>query len=139
MIVLDTNVISALMMPGMNPAMVSWLDRQPASVIWITAVSLLEVRSGLFLLPDGRRKSGLLEQFDHFLSDVVANRILSFDRNAAETAATLSAKRVAVGRIIDRMDTLIAGIVVSRRATLATRNIRHFSDLDVPLVNPWES
>ena len=138
MIVLDTNVVSALMMPGMNAGIISWLDRQPASVIWITAVSLLEVRSGLFLLPDGRRKSGLLEQFDRLLSDVVADRILPFDRNAAETAAILSAQRVAVGRVIDRMDTLIAGIVVSRRATLATRNIRHFSDLDVPLINPWD-
>ena len=139
MIVLDTNVVSALMLPGLNPAIVSWLDRQPASVIWITAVSLLEVRSRLFLLPDGTRKQGLLEQFDRLLSDVVANRILPFDRSAAETAASVSAKRVAVGRIIDRMDTLIAGIVVSRRATLATRNIRHFNDLDVPLINPWES
>jgi hypothetical protein len=139
MIVLDTNVVSALMLPGSNPAIVSWLDRQPASAIWITAVSLLEVRSGLFLLPDGRRKRGLLEQFDRLLSDVIANRILPFDRSAAETAASVSAKRVAVGRTIDRMDTLIAGIVVSRHATLATRNIKHFSDLGVPLINPWES
>jgi predicted nucleic acid-binding protein len=139
MIVLDTNVVSALMLPGSNPAIVSWLDRQPASAIWITAVSLLEVRSGLFLLPDGRRKRGLLEQFDRLLSDVIANRILPFDRSAAETAASVSAKRVAVGRTIDGMDTLIAGIVVSRHATLATRNIKHFSDLGVPLINPWES
>jgi predicted nucleic acid-binding protein len=138
MIVLDTNVISALMVPGMNTAIVSWLDRQPASVVWMTAISLLEVRSGLFLLPDGRRKGGLLEQFDRLLKDVIANRILPFDRNAAEAAATLSAQRVAIGHVIDRMDTLIAGIVVSRRATLATCNIKHFSDLDVPLINPWE-
>jgi predicted nucleic acid-binding protein len=138
MIVLDTNVISALMRPDMNPAVVSWLDRQTSSIVWITAISVLEVRSGLFLLPDGKRKSGLLERFDQFLRDEIVGRVLPFDRNAAEAASILSAKRIAVGRNIDRMDTQIAGIVVSRRAVLATRNIKDFNDLDIPLVNPWQ-
>ncbi|MEO9336417.1 type II toxin-antitoxin system VapC family toxin [Mesorhizobium sp. SB112] len=138
MIVLDTNVISALMQPDRNHAAVSWLDRQTSTIIWITAISVLEIRAGLFLLPDGRRKSGLLGRFDQLLSDVIAGRVLPFDRNAAEAASFLSAKRIAIGRNIDNMDTQIAGIVVSRRAILATRNVKDFNDLDIPIINPWD-
>jgi len=137
MIVLDTNVVSALMRPDMNPAINSWLDRQEPSAIWTTAVSVLEVRSGILLLSDGRRKTGLLDSFDSFLRTIIVSRILPFDRNAAEAAATISARRIAVGRNIDRMDTQIAGIVVSRHAAFATRNVKDFSDLDIPLLNPW--
>ena len=125
------------MRPDMNPAIVSWLDRQESSVIWITAISVLEVRSGVLLLPDGRRKTGLLDSFDTFLRTIIASRIRPFDRNAAEAAATNSARRIAAGRNIDRMDTQIAGIVISRHAAFATRNIKDFSDLDIALINPW--
>jgi len=137
MMVLDTNVISALMQPAMNPEVVSWLDRQVSSTIWITAISVLEIRSGLFLLPEGKRKSGLLERFDQFLNDAIGGRVLPFDRNAAEAASLLSARRLATGRNIDAMDTQIAGIAISRRAALATRNIKDFNDIDMPLINPW--
>lgn len=137
MIVLDTNVISALMQPAMNPAIIDWLDRQTPTAIWITAVSVLEIRSGLLLLPEGKRRKGLLERFDRLLSDAIEGRVLAFDRNAAEAASVLSARRIAVGRNIDATDTQIAGIVISRRAILATRNIKDFSDLDIPLINPW--
>ncbi|MEP9397832.1 type II toxin-antitoxin system VapC family toxin [Mesorhizobium sp. KR2-14] len=137
MIVLDTNVISALMRPAVNPEVVSWLDRESSSAIWITAISVLEIRSGLLLLPDGRRKSDLLERFDLFLDDAIAGRVLPFDRNAAEAASSLSARRIAIGRNIDALDTQIAGVAISRRAALATRNVKDFNDIDVPLINPW--
>ncbi len=65
-------------------------------------------------------------------------RVLDFDRPSAEAAAALAAERQRKGRAVDIRDTQIAGIVIGRRAKLATRNIKHFSDLSVEVVNPWQ-
>jgi predicted nucleic acid-binding protein len=65
------------------------------------------------------------------------NRVLDFDSAAATEAASIAAERQKAGRPIDMRDTQIAGIVLARRATLATRNIRHFEGLKAPIANPW--
>lgn len=137
MIVLDTDVLSALMQQQPDAQVVAWLDRQAAESIWISTVTLFEARYGLALLASGRRKKLLLERFDQFLQDDLENRVLAFDTEAATLAAQLAAERKARGRPVDMRDTFIAGIAMARRATLATRNTRHFDDLSVPVVNPW--
>ena len=63
--------------------------------------------------------------------------MLDFDLGAASSAAVLAAERQRAGRPADMRDTQIAGIAVSRRATLATRNVRHFLDLKIPVIDPW--
>ena len=73
------------------------------------------------------------------LQEDLENRVLDFDSAAATEAASLAAERQKAGRPVDMRDTQIAGIALARRATLATRNVRHFQDLNVPVVNPWES
>jgi len=88
-------------------------------------------------LPAGHRKTTLQERFGSLLQDDLENRVLVFDANAANEAAALAASRKAIGRPVDMRDTFIAGIAQARRATLATRNLRHFDDLTVPVVNPW--
>ena len=137
MIVLDTNVLSALMQQQPDAQVVDWLDKQAAESIWISTVTLFEARYGLALLASGRRKKVLLERFEQFLEEDLENRVLSFDTQAANLAAQLAAERKARGRPVDMRDTFIAGIALARRATLATRNTRHFDDLTVPVVNPW--
>jgi hypothetical protein len=136
-IVLDTNVLSALMQQQPDAQVVAWLDRQAAESIWISTVTLFEARYGLALLASGRRKKVLLERFEQFLEEDLENRVLSFDTQAADLAAQLAADRKARGRPVDMRDTFIAGIALARRATLATRNTRHFDDLSVPVVSPW--
>ena len=138
MIMLDTNVLSALMQRQPDPQVVAWLDDQPAESIWLNSITLFEARYGLALLAPGQRKNMLQERFDQLLQDDLQNRVLLFDANAATHAAQLAADRKARGRPVDMRDTFIAGIALARRATLATRNIRHFDDLSVPVVNPWE-
>lgn len=118
---------------------VDWLDRQPAESVWITSITLFEVRLGLALLPAGRRRKALQDTFARLLEDDLQNRVLDFDAAAANEAAALAAARQRVGRPVDLRDTQIAGIAVARRAALATRNIRHFADLDVPLIDPWQA
>ena len=139
MIVLDTNVLSALMRTNPEIVVVAWLDRQPADSVWLTSITVFEARFGLALLPKGRRRSSLERAFDRVLTDDLSNRILALDELAAATAAQLAADRQRSGRPVDLRDTLIAGIAQSRRATIATRNARHFEGLDVPVVDPWHS
>lgn len=138
MIMLDTNVLSALMQQQPDPQVVAWLDDQPAESIWLNSITLFEARYGLALLASGQRKNMLQERFEQLLQDDLQNRVLLFDANAATQAAQLAADRKARGRPVDMRDTFIAGIALARRATLATRNVRHFDDLSVPVVNPWE-
>ena len=137
MIVLDTNVLSALMRTKPEAVVVEWLDRQPADSVWLTSITVFEARFGLALLPKGRRRSGLERAFDRVLTEDLSSRVLAFDEMAAVTAAQLAADRQRAGRIVDLRDTLIAGIAQARRATIATRNTRHFEGLDVPVVDPW--
>lgn len=138
MIILDTNVLSALMRAAPDVPVIDWLDRQPPESVWITSVTLFEARFGLNLLPKGRRRQALESAFDHLLEDDLENRVLDFDSAAAAAAAVLAATRQKAGRPVDVRDTQIAGIALARRATLATRNVRHFRDLKVPVVNPWQ-
>lgn len=139
MIILDTNVLSALMRRAPEAPVVAWLDRQPAESIWITSVTLFEARLGLALLPKGRRRQGLEAAFAQMLKDDLEERVLDFDGAAAGEAALLAAERQKRGRPVDMRDTQIAGIALARRATLATRNVRHFRDLKVPVVDPWQA
>lgn len=138
MILLDTNVLSALIDVMPNETVIRWLDVQPRDSIWITSVTLMEIRSGLLAMPVGRKRSSLIEALGTLLGEKIEGRIASFDIPAAEQAAELIAKRRLRGRPIDHRDTMIAGIALATRGTLATRNTSHFADLSVPVVNPWK-
>jgi predicted nucleic acid-binding protein len=136
-IILDTNVLSALMRKTPEALVVAWLDRQPAESVWITSITLFEARLGLGLLPAGRRRQTMEAAFSRLLKEDLENRVLDFDSAAAAEAASLAAERQKAGRPVDMRDTQIAGIALARRATLATRNVRHFADLKIPIVDPW--
>jgi len=138
MIVLDTNVVSALMRQAPDPNVVAWLDQQPRISVWTSSVSVLEVRFGLQIMPKGKRRSTLIEAFEELL-DVIDHRVLAFDAPAAQQAGELMASRHKRGRPGDLRDTMIAGIVLAQHATLATRNTKHFEDVSVAVVNPWDA
>jgi hypothetical protein len=136
-IILDTNVLGALTRPAPDAVVVRWLDRQPAESVWITSITLFETRFGLALLPSGRRRQILESAFARLLREDLENRVLDFDSAAALEAASLAAARRKRGRPVDMRDTQIAGIALARHATLATRNVRHFADLKISIVDPW--
>ena len=139
MIILDSNVLSALMQQSADEKAVNWLDKQPRSSIWTTSVTILEIRFGLQILPLGKRRSALIQAFERVLVEKLENRVASFDATAAQQSADLMATRSKKGRPGELRDTMIAGIVLASRATLATRNISHFRDLSVPVIDPWTS
>ncbi len=138
MIILDTNVISALMRKEPEKPVVKWLDAQPAASVWITAVTVMEIHFGLETMPKGRRQGALIRSFELMLKSMIEGRIASFDAEAGIHAAELMAQRKRAGRPAEVRDTMIAGIVLANRATLATRNTPHFEGLTVRVINPWE-
>lgn len=138
MIILDTNVLSALMRQTPDQEVIAWLDQQPRTSIWTTSVTLLEVRFGLQIMATGRRRALLMQAFETLL-EKMGHRIATFDTDAATEAAELMAARRRQGRPGDLRDTMIAGIVLARHAKLATRNVAHFEDLSVSVINPWVS
>lgn len=137
MILLDTNVLSALMQGSPDRFVVKWLDDQPRSSIWTTSITVLEIRFGLQILPLGRKRKQLAETFERMLAETFEGRIAPFDTSSARHAAALMAERRKRGRVVDLRDTMIAGIALNSRATVATRNVVHFDDLAIPVISPW--
>ena len=137
MILLDTNVISALMQREIEPVIVAWLDSQPAESIWTTSITVFEVRFGLELLAPGRRRRSLEEAFQLMLEEDFEGRIVPFDEIAAHAAGQIAAERRQSGRPIEIRDVQIAGIAVARKAAIATRNVRHFQGLGPKVIDPW--
>jgi len=137
MIILDTNVLSAMVHPRPDDHVVAWLDKQARSSMWITSVTIFEIQFGLQILPLGKKRSLLTRTFESVLTDDIGGRVAPFDTTAAEYSAELMASRHKKGRPVELRDTMIAGITLACHATLATRNVLHFEDLSVPVVNPW--
>jgi predicted nucleic acid-binding protein len=137
MIILDTDVLSDLMRQARDPAVVGWLDRQSRFSVWSTSITVLEIRFGIALLPLGARRTQLERAFERTVEEKIEERIVPFDTIAAEATAILMAEPRQRGSSGELRDSMIAGIIIAHRATLATRNARHFADLPVPVVNPW--
>jgi toxin FitB len=136
MIILDTNVLSALMRQPADPKVIAWLDEQPSTSVWTTSITILEIQFGLQILPSGKRRTTLLELFKMMIAKI-EGRVAVFDTAAAQHAAELMSARYKKGRPGDLRDTMIAGIALARHATLATGNTAHFADLTISVVNPW--
>lgn len=137
MILLDTNVLSTLMRSEPEAVVVDWLDAQPSESIWTTSVTVFEIRAGLELLAPSRRRRHLEASFELVLNEDLDQRVLAFDVAAAHAAGQVVARGRRAGKAVEIRDAQIAGIAIARKAPVATRNVRHFRDLGVRLVDPW--
>lgn len=137
MILLDTNVVSAVMARKPEPNVIRWMDLQPTEDLSLSAVTVAEVRFGLAILPDGQRRRDLEQRFDRFLARGFAHRILPFDREAARLYGDLMARRRRLGRPMSALDGQIAAIARTYDAALATRNRRDFEECDLELIDPF--
>ncbi len=138
MIILDTNIVSAMMQREPNAVVTQWLDQNSHDTFWLTAISVFELRVGIEILDVGRNRRRLEDALNRVLEVDVKNQILFLDERAAATAASIAAARSKIGRPAELRDTLIAGIAVAHRANLVTRNVRHFEGLDIRVINPWD-
>lgn len=138
MIVLDTNVLSELMRPDPDQAVIAWMDSQEPAQLFLTAITVAEILYGIARLPDGKRKAGLRERGVAMLQEDFAGRIISFDEAAAAQYAEVVCERQSSGRSIGMADAQIAAICRTLNgATLATRNSRDFEGIGLDLANPW--
>lgn len=136
MLILDTNIISAVINPAANLQIVKWLELQKEGSLYLCAPVLAEMRFGVALLPDGARKNRIAEAYDNLERDLFGSRVLAFDAKAARKFAEVRALRQKAGRRIRSMDALIASIALANGAALATRNTGDFDALGLALVDP---
>lgn len=136
MIVLDTNVLSEVMKPAPSAEVAKWMLREGGSRLYTTAVCEAEIRLGIAILPDGRRKHDLETAAARVLA-LLGGRILAFDSSSANEFARIVADRRRSGRPIEDFDAQIAAISLSRGMTLATRNGPDFIGIGVAIVDPW--
>jgi toxin FitB len=137
MIVLDTNVISEVIKPDPSAKVIDWLARELPSNIFTTAITQSELLYGIELMPRGKRRAALETAIIKILKEIMGDRILPFDSQAAEVYARIAASRRSIGKPISEPDAQIAAIVHSRGASLATRNIGDFQHCGIKVVNPW--
>lgn len=138
MIILDTNVISEMMLSSPNVDVATWLAMQPAQTVFTTSISQAEILAGLRVMPDGARKDRLEAQAAEMFSTDFGGRVLPFDAEAAECYAGITARRRSIGRPISQFDAQIAALAYSHHASLATRNTRDFEHVGLDLINPWD-
>ncbi len=135
--ILDTNVLSELIRRTPEPKVLAWLEAQATEMPFTTAVSRGEMLYGARILPAGQRRDSLLKEVEGIFSTDMANRVLPYDGAAADAHAAIAALCRERGRPISQSDAMIAGIVHSLGATLATRNVRDFEACGIPVVDPW--
>lgn len=140
MILLDTNVISEPLRPVPEARVVEWIDAQVLETLYLSAMSVAELRAGVALLPAGKRRSHLHEHLEKRVLPMFAGRVLPFDLACTDAYAGLLAKVRAAGRGIETADACIAAVAIANRFILATRDIRPFqvADLNLTLIDPWE-
>ena len=134
---LDTNVVSELMRPVPDVAVLTWLNSQPADTLWLNSVVVSELLYGIARLPDGKRRAQLAQAVQTMLVEDFSGRVLSFDLVAATVYADMVATRERQGLSVDMADAQIAAICVAHGAALATRNTKHFEGLGLSVMNPW--
>lgn len=137
MFLIDTNVISELMRATPAPSVLKWFSTQDPSTLYLSAVTEAELRTGIAVLPAGRRREGLRAALDAMIAEDFEGRVLPFDTDAAKTYAEIAATRRAAGRPISDADCQIAAIARAKGAPVVTRNMRDFDGCGIPLINPW--
>jgi predicted nucleic acid-binding protein len=136
-IVLDTIVVSELMRPVPNPAVLAWVDAQSDRDLWLCSVVVSELLYGLARLPTGSRRAQLTQAFEAMLAEDFAGRVLAFDLPAAVVYADLVSARKQLGKPLAMADAQIAATCLAHGAQLATRNVRDFEGLGLGWMNPW--
>jgi len=138
MIIIDTNVVAELMKASPAGEVVSWMNDQEASTLFLTTITLGEIGYGLEILSQGKRGLQLEQGFERVIAEAFTGRILAFDEEAARLYGVLMGRRKAIGRPLSILDGQIASIARARGCAVATRNIRDFVECGVDILNPFE-
>ena len=133
----DTNVISELTKPSPNPAVVRWLADSDEDRVFLSVISLAEIRRGIVLMNPGKRRDQLEAWFQIEVPQRFEHRLIGIDREIAERWGDLIAASRRRGIVLSAMDGFLAATAQAHNLTLVTRNLRDFVSLDLVLLNPW--
>lgn len=137
-LLLDTNVLSEVQRPAPSPKVLAWLDTIDEDRAFISVASIAELRRGVGLLEDGRRRTALAAWLAHDLPARFAERVLPIDQTVAERWGDLMAQSRKSGVALSVMDGFFAATALVNNLTLVTRNVKDFAAFGVPLLNPWD-
>jgi predicted nucleic acid-binding protein len=137
-LLIDTNVLSEVQRPAPNLKVLDWLDAVDEDRAFISVASIAELRRGVALMNDGRRRAVLSAWLTNDLPARFAERILPIDHTVAQHWGDLMAQSRRSGVALSVMDGFFAATALARGLTLVTRNVKDFTSFGVQLFNPWE-
>ncbi len=137
MILIDTNVVSEPLRADPEPRVVAWLDAPPLETLFLSVITVAELRYGVARLPAGRRHNTLRERLETQVLPAFTGRVLSFDLPATQAYADLMARANAAGHAIGVADGFIAAIATVNGMAVATRDTIPFAALGVAVMDPW--
>ena len=135
---LDTNVVSEIRRPQPEAKVLAWLDSIDPELLYLSVMTLGEIRTGIDRLPEGKQRSFLNNWFTSELLPWLAGRVLPVTDVIAERWGALDAKQRLQGRPLNTADGLIAATAAVYGLTMVTRNVDDFRGLGVTLLNPWD-
>ena len=138
MILIDTNVISELWKLAPDPRVLAWIDAQAIETLYLSAVTVAELRFGLTTMPIGKRRTIYLDRLERDVVPAFNGRVLPFDLAASQAYADLMAQARAAGKAIGKADGYIAATAAARGLMVATRDTSPFEAAGLNIVNPWE-
>lgn len=136
MILLDTNVISEPLRQTPDPRVIEWIDAQPLETIYLSAITVAELRFGVASLPKGKRRERLHESMENRVLPLFTGRVLAFDLPASQAYAELMSRARASGLAIGA-DGYIAATAAANRMAVATRDAAAFEAAGIPVIDPW--
>lgn len=138
MILLDTNVVSEPLRHAPEARVIEWIDAQPLETLYLSAMTVAELRAGVALLPAGKRRAALHEHFEKRVLPMFVGRVLPFNLACTSAYAELLATVRKSGSGIETADACIAAIAVANGFTVATRDTSPFQAAGLTVINPWE-
>ena len=137
MILLDTNVMSEPLRHAPAPRALEWIDSQALETLFLSAITVAELRAGVALLPAGKRRAGLQENLEKRVLPLFAGRVLPFDLACTQAYAALMAKASGTGLAVATADATSAAIAAANGFAVATRDTSPFEAAGVTVINPW--
>ncbi|MBC7214124.1 type II toxin-antitoxin system VapC family toxin [Extensimonas perlucida] len=137
MILLDTNVVSEPLRPAPEARVIEWLDAQALETLYLSAMTVAELRAGVALLPAGKRRAALHENLEKNVLPLFLGRVLPFDLACTQAYAELLIKVRKAGSGIETADACIAAVAVANGLAVATRDTAPFQGAGLSVINPW--
>lgn len=138
MILVDTNVISEPWKPEPDRRVLEWIDAQAVETLWLSAVTVAELRFGIATMPAGTRRTILDDRLERQVLPLFSGRVLPFDIEASRAYAGIMARARAAGRTIGLADGYIAATAMTRGLSVATRDVGPFEAAGLSVIDPWD-